>query len=155
MNIERAELNQLLRVIEEHELSIRNVVNLINASQPLPTEMTLGDRTYEIISCLAEDEKLAIGHLMVLRANAMNVYLSKDDGEHILKHQAEIPKILKERAALIFWGWKAEEKPDSVCYIIYYTGDDSGIWRLSWKILANGFDNTFYYIRRKQESIIP
>jgi hypothetical protein len=145
MNINRTELNQLLQVIEEHELLIPYVINLIKVSQPLPTEMTIGGRTYEIISLLRENEQSVTGHMLTLRVKAKNADLGEIDGQHILKNQAEIPKILRGKIKFFFSTWHISDYPETV-WLICWNGDE---WELDWDHLSADFGSEFYSLRYK------
>ena len=60
----------------------------------LPTEMTIAGRTYDILSFLRGEKKSVKGVVMVAGAKEMSAHLGKDDGEHLLKHQGDIPVAL-------------------------------------------------------------
>jgi len=60
----------------------------------LPTEMTVGNRTYKILGFLRGDEKSVIDHTMVERAKEMNANLGEDDGQFLLDNQQDIPVAL-------------------------------------------------------------
>ena len=83
----------------------------------LPTEMTVGGRTYEILGFLRGDERLVNGNIMVERAKEMNANLGQDDGKHILKHQDEIPVSLRGKAAFVFTEWRHPDDPESALYV--------------------------------------
>jgi hypothetical protein len=68
----------------------------------LPAEMTIGGVTYEILSFLKGDEKFAVGHTMVSRAKEIGANLGKEDCEHILAHQGEIPAALRGKIVFVF-----------------------------------------------------
>ena len=53
--------------------------------------MTVGDRTYKILSFSRKDEGSMNGYTMVERAKEMSAHLGKDDGEYLLEHQLDIP----------------------------------------------------------------
>jgi hypothetical protein len=100
----------------------------------LPTEMTVGDRTYEILGFLQGDEKSVVGHVMVDRAKEMNANLGKEDGEHILKYQDEIPVALRGKVVFIFPDWRHPDDPENA-FFVYWSGDE---WIQFWGWLGDG-----------------
>ena len=70
----------------------------------LPTEMTVGNRTYKILGFLRGDEKSVIDHTMVERAKEMNANLGEDDGQFLLDNQQDIPVALGGQGRLRLYG---------------------------------------------------
>lgn len=87
----------------------------------ITTEITISGRTYEILSFLRGNEKLVVGHTVVERAQEMNANLGQDDGEHILKHQDEIPVALRDKISFVFSDWR---RPDlhGNAYLVTWSG---------------------------------
>ena len=98
---------------------------LIEAS--LPTEMTVGGRTYEILGFLKGKEKHVSGYTMVDRAKEMNAHLGEDDGRHILKHQNEIPVELRGNVLFVFTDWRNYNGSSIFC-----VGWFDGRWVEDW-----------------------
>jgi hypothetical protein len=96
----------------------------------LPTKMTVGGRTYEILCFLKGDEKSVIDHVMVDRAKEMNANLGQDDGEHILKHQDEIPVALRGKVAFVFTDWRLPDGSGDACGV--YWNDDRWVRGWGW-----------------------
>jgi hypothetical protein len=67
--------------------------------------MTVGGRTYEILSFLQGEERVR-GNIMVARAKDMNAHLGEDDGEYILAHQEDIPSSLRGKITFVFTDWQ-------------------------------------------------
>lgn len=112
----------------------------------LLTEMTVGGRTYEILGFLKGDEKSVFGNVMVDRAKEMNANLGQDDGEHILKHQDEIPVALRGKVAFVFPDWRRLGDPKDV-YFVYCNGFR---WVRDWDWLgSNGWCGHDRVLRRK------
>jgi hypothetical protein len=101
----------------------------------LPTEMTVGGRTYEILDFLQGDEKSVVGHVMVDRAKEMNANLGKEDGEHILKYQDEIPVALRGKVVFVFPDGRHPDDPENACYVCWSGGE----WILDWSWLDDGY----------------
>ena len=99
----------------------------------LPTKMTIGDRTYEILCFLRGEETSVVGYTMVDRAKEMNAHLGQDDGEYILKHQDEIPASLRGKVVFVFTDWRHPAYPGSV-YCVYWRG---GRWVQVWNWLGD------------------
>ena len=98
-------------------------------------EMTVGGRTYDILGFLKGDEKLVIGQVMVDRAKEMNANLGQDDGEHILKHQDEIPVALRGKVTFVFTDWRHPDNPGLV-YSVCWNG---GQWVRYWNWLDDDY----------------
>ncbi len=112
----------------------------------LPTEMTVGGQTYEILDFLKGDEESVAGHIMVDRAKEMNANLGKDDGKHILKHQYEIPLPLREKVAFVFPDWRHPASPEHASYV-YWNGVK---WAQRWGWLSvSNWDGRDRVLRRK------
>jgi hypothetical protein len=109
--------------------------------------MTVGGRTYEILGFLKEEDGgSVIGHAMVNRAKEMNANLGKDDGEHILKHQDEIPVALRGKVVFVFPDWRRPDNPGGA-YCICWRDDE---WVQYWYWLGRGdWDGDDRVLRRK------
>ncbi len=68
----------------------------------LPTEMTIGDRVYEILGFLKEGEESIVGHEMIKRAAEMKANLGEDNGRYLLDHQQDIPESLRGKIYFAF-----------------------------------------------------
>lgn len=111
----------------------------------LPTIMTVGERTYEILDLVRDGERSVIGDAIVERAKEMSAYLGEDDGLYILKHQQDIPVVLKRRV-FIFPGWRCPSSPKKIACI--YRPIDEWIRYWSW-IDEEGLLNPNKLLRRK------
>ena len=111
----------------------------------LPTGMTVGGRTYEILGFLQGDEESVGGDTMVARAVEAKADLGKDDGEHILAHQDEIPVTLRGKVVFVFPGWRRPGDSRVVAYL--YWGDDS--WDQFWHWLDFDCYGLYRVLRRK------
>jgi hypothetical protein len=88
-------------------------------SNTMPTEMKIGDRTYEILGFLKEGEGGIICYEMVRRAKEMNAHLGQDDGQYLLDHQQDIPESLRGKVCFAFTDWS---RPD----------DSGGVFCVEW-----------------------
>ena len=111
----------------------------------LPTEMTVGGRTYDILGFLEVGETSVVGHTMVGRAKKMNANLGQDDGEHILKHQDDIPTSLQGKVIFVFTDWRHPDFPE-FAYCVYW---DGGQWVRDWGWLGGSWDGHDRLLRRK------
>ena len=111
----------------------------------LPTTMTISDRTYEILTLHKDGETYVKSDIMVERAVEMNANLGKDDGQHLLDHQDEIPVALRGKVVFVFTDWRHPGVPGRV-YCVYWSGSR---WVEGW----SWFDSDFYehcrVLRRK------
>jgi len=111
----------------------------------LPTEMTIEGRTYDILSFLREGETSVVRHEVVTRAKGMSAHLGQDDGEHILRHQGQIPAILRDRAVFFFTGWSHPSDSRSIYYLCW----NGECWVLDWLWLGTQLAHNDRFLRRK------
>lgn len=107
--------------------------------------MTVGGRTYDILGFLRGDERSVVGSTMVSRAKEMSAHLGKEDREHILAHQAEIPVGLRGKVAFVFTDDRHPVGSEGVYYVCW-NGDR---WVEGWGWLAFGWDGRDRVLRRK------
>lgn len=100
----------------------------------LPTTMTVGDRTYDILGFLRGDETSVVGHTMVERAKEMSAHLGADDGQYLLDHQQDIPVALRGKVAFVFTDWRHPGVSGGVDYV----GWGGGRWVRLWGWLGFG-----------------
>jgi len=121
-------------------------------SETIPFEMTVGDRTYEIISILRgqaerRGRKYVAGHIMIKRAESIGAHLGEEDGEHILKHQNEIPPSLRDKVGFVFTAWSLRSDFIHEICCVYW---DGRCWIKRWdKVYANGCSQSCRVLRRK------
>lgn len=101
----------------------------------LPTEMTIGGRAYDILSFLRGDEKSVPGNTMVERAKEMKANQGKEEREHLLKHQGDIPAALRGEIVFVFTDDRHPGNPEDV-YYVYWGGDR---WVTDWDWLDGGW----------------
>lgn len=106
-------------------------------SNSLPTEMKIGDRTYELLGFLKEGEKSIVGHEMVKRSKEMNAHLGQDDGQYLLDHQQDIPVSLRGKVAFVFTNWRRPDSSDDVCRVYW----NDGRWVRGWLWLGRDYWN--------------
>ena len=82
-----------------------------------PEELTIEDRTYELVSFLKEGESSVTGDIMVERAKELNASLGEEEGQYILERQDEIPEELQGKVYLVFPGWRYPANPLFVAYL--------------------------------------
>ncbi len=111
----------------------------------LPTTMTVGGRTYDILGFLEEGETSVVGSTMVVRAKEMSAHLGKDDGQHLLDHQEDIPEALRGKVAFVFTAWRHPVNPENVAYV-NWSGDR---WVQNWNGLGSGWSGRDRVLRRK------
>ncbi len=111
----------------------------------LPTTMTLGGVTYDILSFLRGDEKSVVGQNMVERAKEMQAHLGKEDREHVLAHQDEIPIALRGKVVFVFTDDRHPAYPERVYYVYW----DGGRWVEDWSWLGREWIDVHRVLRRK------
>ena len=119
----------------------------------IPTEMTVGGRTYDILGFLRGDEKLVVGPTMVERAREMNAHLGKDDSDHILVYQEEIPVALRNKVRFVFTDDRNPYYPEA-CEIYWesdWENDEDGYWNRRWGLIVppRGWHGLYRVLRRK------
>ncbi len=97
-------------------------------SLPLPAEMIISSRTYQIMDFMRKGEKSVRGCVMVERAKKMQANLGQGDGQYLLDHQEEIPVTLRGRVAFVFPDWRKDDDPEYVIYIAW----DGNRWVKFW-----------------------
>ncbi|MFA5128775.1 MAG: hypothetical protein WC445_02275 [Patescibacteria group bacterium] len=111
----------------------------------LPTEMTIGGRTYEILSFLWEGETSVVGRVMVARAERLGANLGKEDCEFLLAHQDEVPAALRGKVVFVFPDWRFPVDRGLVACVRWH---DDG-WCQDWRWLGYDWGGGFRVLRRK------
>jgi len=103
---------------------VKDFCDTLIAKNPkiLPTEIKVGDRTYEILTFLKDGEESIVGHEMVERAKEMNAHLGQDDGQYLLDHQQDIPESLRGKVCFVFTDWRRPDGSDEV-FCVCWSGD--------------------------------
>ena len=144
-----AELNECreqVRLAQDHPAA-PSVTMAAGTEAILPTEITVGERTYEILPILRDKEESVTGDLMVARAKEANAHLGKEDGEYLLTHQDEIPVSLRSKMVFVFTNWPRPDNPGHVYYVFWY----GGRWVESWCWLDDDWDGCYRVLRRKSK----
>ena len=113
--------------------------------ETLPTEITIGDRTYEVLGFDPKNNPYVEGYTMAVRAKEMNANLGKDDGQYFLDHQDEIPVALRAKVVFLFTDWHPPINSDH-SYYVWWNGD---LWVKEWNWLDYDFLD-FYRVLRRQ-----
>lgn len=111
----------------------------------IPTTMNIGGRTYDILGFHKEGDTHVKGKVMVGRAKDMSANLGKDDGQHLLDHQYEIPVALRGKAVFVFTDWRHPDDSERVYYV--YWNDDR--WFMDYGWLGRDFGEDYRVLRRK------
>ena len=119
----------------------------------LPTTMTLGGKTYEILSLnMTEEEKNKEyyypeirGFESLMRAKEMGANFGEIDGEHILEHQEEIPAALRGKVIFIFPRWQKFGLSKATLHFIKWHYNS---WYLDWRYVR-GFGGRDRVVRRQ------
>lgn len=119
-------------------------------SATLPTELTVGDRTYDMLSFFGECETSVVGSTMVERAKEMLANLGEEDGQYLLDNQQDIPAALREKVAFVFTSWRDPDNSEGV----YYVGWRGDRWIRYWGWIGRGWLNDDRVLRRKK-SLVP
>jgi len=111
----------------------------------LPTEMTVGGRTYDILNFLWGDEPSCSGDTMVERAIDLQAHLGKDDARNLREHEEEIPKVLQGKVTFVFTDYK---DPDILGDVACFRWNGRH-WLLVWTPLELNFPKDYRVLRRK------
>jgi hypothetical protein len=111
----------------------------------LPTEITVHGRTYDILFFFKRDEKSVVGRTMVERAKEMNAHLGKDDREHIVKYQDEIPASLRGHVVFVFTDDRHPNNPEDVFCVVW----SGGLWVESLLWIDKAWFDFCRVLRRK------
>ncbi len=111
-----------------------------------PDSMTVGGRTYDILSFLKRKEPSVFGSTMVdPRQGAEGPPRGEDDCQHLLKHQDEISAALRGKVAFIFMDWRYPGYPENVACVCWR----GGRWVQVWAWLGRGWDGRHLILRHK------
>ena len=102
----------------------------------VPTIMTLGNRTYEILGYLRGHEESVTGETMAKLAKKMNANLGKEECLYVWKHRHEIPAEMwvtgkQGRIVLLFPAWQYRGRHEGPVACIYYFSSENCFYR-SW-----------------------
>ncbi len=111
----------------------------------LPTEMTLGGRTYDILSFLRGDEKSVKVDVMVARAKEMGAHQGREEREHLLNYQGDIPIALRGKVVFVFTDDRHPDGPGLVCDV-FWRGSQ---WVRGWDWIDDGWFGCCRVLRRK------
>ena len=115
----------------------------------LPTEITIGGRSYDLLSHAKGRKKSTTRRNMVRWAKKKNAHLGQEDGEHVLKYQDEIPPSLQGKVVFIFPDWHhPNDLPESI-YCICWRGSR---WVQDWYWIGgkNWFNDIIRLLRRNE-----
>lgn len=114
------------------------------AAGPLTT-MTLGGVAYDILGFLKGDEKSVKGDVMVERVKEMSAHNGKEEREHLLKHQGDIPAALRGQVVFVFTDDHHLDDLGFV-YCVCWRGDR---WVTDWFWLGKDWGVNYRVLRRK------
>ena len=115
----------------------------------LPTEMTVGGRTYEILNFLQEGEERVNGYTMTARAKEKGAHIGQEEGEHILRHQDEIPAALQGKVVFVFTDWGHPRISERISYV--HWNAEQCHWVEFWDLLSSGHWNSRYQVLRRKQ----
>jgi len=109
--------------------------------------MLIGDRTYEVLPHLHDDDDNCISNeITISRATEIDVNLGEDDCQYILAHQKEIPVEFRGKVVFAFPAWK---HPDASSESgIAYIGWINGKWILILDWMLRDRAGCVHFIRR-------
>ena len=116
------------------------------AKDALPTVITVGGRTYDLLGFLKEGEEYVGGNTMVARAKEMSAHLGQDDGEHLLKHQGDIPVALCGKVVFVFTDWRHPDGSGRVACVCW----DGDRWVQCWGRLDDGSWHGYARVLRRK-----
>jgi len=88
-------------------------------SDALPTQFTVGNRTYKLIPfCQSDDDTGYTSYPFVdIAGDGVGASTSKEDGEYIRSHSSEIDPRLRGRIYMIFMNWTSPSDSQSVVFL--------------------------------------
>ena len=113
----------------------------------LPTEFTAGGRAHEVLSFLKGDETSVVGYTMVKRTKEMSANLGKEDAEHLLANQGDIPPELRGKVAFVFTDCRHPGLSGNV-YVVCWR-EHRREWVGDWFWLGNRWYGYCRVLRRK------
>lgn len=114
-------------------------------SATLPTELTVGDRTYDMFAFIGEGQASVFGWSMAVRAKEMLANLGEEDGQYLLDNQQDIPAALREKVVFVFTDWCFPRSPEDVCCVRWRDGR----WIQIGRRLGYSWDTSHQVLRRK------
>ena len=112
----------------------------------LPTTMTVGGRTYDILSFVQGDGFVG-GYQMIAKVREMSANLGQEEGEHFLKNQGDIPVELRGEVTFVFTDWRHAAHSESVSCVYWSVGDRR--WVRDWGWLDQNWYDYARVLRRK------
>ena len=109
--------------------------------------MTIGGRIYEILEFLKDNEKVK-SNVVIKCALDMEVNISEDDVQHILKHQENIPLKFQDKNIFAFTVWRLLGRTESISCFSW----SSKQWIRSWESLDDHWCSKNLLLRRKFDS---
>ncbi len=101
----------------------------------LPTEMDIGERTYDILNFLLDSERSVTGQKIVERAKDMDAHLGEEDAQYILDHQKDIPVALRGKV-FMFTDWTSVGGDHVYIYSVCWSEFENK-WTQSWDFLGD------------------
>lgn len=123
----------------------RRRVHAADHTLQLPTEFTVGDRTYELVPILKTGETSVSTETVLERASELKAELGQEDGEYILRHQRDDLGGLGDRSCMVFPRWRGPGGRLSVAFLDRRDGE----WRLDFVWLGRGWYGRCRLARRK------
>lgn len=118
------------------------------ATPELPTEFTIGGRTYELVQFVSPDRTWhqMPDHSMVFSAQALNANLGQADGQFFHAHSEEIPDFLRH-LYIIFpdWGDSDPKRGGKVACLMW---ENDG-WRVSFRPSSGPWSKQDRLVRHK------
>lgn len=105
---------------------------------------------YDYLGFLRGDEKGVCGPVMVERAKGMGAHLGKEDGEHFLEHQCDIPAELEGKVVFVFTDWRSNIDPERICYICWSGRHRQ--WVVRWRWINSIWSGYFHLPRPKNHT---
>lgn len=123
------------------------------AEPELPTEITVGGVTYEVVSFLQDGEDAVRGTTMISRARTEWATVGQKDGEYILANQGDIPAEF-DKIDFVCADWMGAYC-DSRTPIAFLSRQDNGEsesrWRLRWRLFSDYWGKRCRLLRHKAE----
>ncbi len=117
----------------------------MNTHDAIPTTMTVGGRTYNILDSLNDFHLPEVRQGVVYESMKIGAYLGQGHGENLLQHQQDIPAVLRGKVSFVLFAWQRLTSSATYVACIFWNIDkwvhfffrlDAGEWTGDYRLLT-------------------